>query len=77
MATLTMALTIMGTNTLHYALNVLPLHAILNSEWGSKVEISFSLKMVMLHIKLKRMELLISCRQIFCPYTHPRPLGVV
>ena len=29
----------------------------------------------MLHIKLKGMEHRVPCYHIFCPYTHPRPLG--
>ena len=37
----------------------------------------FSLKVVMLHIKLKEMECRVPCKQIFCPYTHINPWGGV
>ena len=36
----------------------------------------FSLKVVMLHIKLEGgMEYRALCKHMFCPYTHPRPPG--
>ena len=35
------------------------------------------LKVVMLHFKLKGMEDRAHCKHIFCPYTHPQPLGPV
>ena len=35
----------------------------------------FFLKKVMLHIKLMGMEHRAPCKQMFCPYTHPGPLG--
>ena len=33
--------------------------------------------MVTLHIKLKGMTSATTCKHIFCPHTHPRPLGGV
>ena len=36
----------------------------------------FFLKVVMLHIKFIGMEHIASCKHIFCPYTHPRPVGL-
>ena len=42
---------------------------------GSKVKTFFFLKVVMLHIKFKGMEHRTPCKNIFCPYTQPRPLG--
>ena len=45
--------------------------------WGQKVETYIFLKVVMLHIKLNGMNHTISCKQIFCPYQHTRPLGGV
>ena len=44
--------------------------------WGQKVK-TFFLKIVMLHIKLKGLELRAPCKHIFCPNTHPRPVGSV
>ena len=35
----------------------------------------FFLKVVMLHIKLKRMFYKATCRFLFCPNTHPQPSG--
>ena len=35
----------------------------------------FSLKVVMLHIKLKGMEHRAPCKHIICPYTQPQPVG--
>ena len=35
----------------------------------------FLFKVVMLHIKLKGMEHRTPCKYIFCPYTHPEPVG--
>ena len=40
---------------------------------GSKVKTFFSLKVVLLHIKLKVMEHRASRKDISCPYTHPQP----
>ena len=40
-------------------------------------DIVFVLKVDMLHIQLKEMELRAPCKHIFCHYTHPRPLGGV
>ena len=37
---------------------------------------TFFLKIDMLHIKLKGMEQRAPCKHIFCPCTHPRPLGL-
>ena len=31
--------------------------------------------MVILHIKFKKMKGITTCKQIFCPYTHHRPVG--
>ena len=45
------------------------------SHMDQKVKTYFFLKVVMLHIKLKGMEHRAPCKHIFCPYTHPRPLG--
>ena len=44
---------------------------------GQKVKIQLYQNMVMLHIKLKGMTNAATRRHIFCPYTHPRPLGGV
>ena len=47
--------------------NILPLHTSLTSGVGSKGKnIYFFLKVVMLHIKLKRMKGRTLCKQIFC-----------
>ena len=35
----------------------------------------FILNVVMLHNKLKAVELKALCKHIFCPYTHPQPVG--
>ena len=43
--------------------------------WGQKVKIQLFQSMVMLHIKLKGMKNAAACKPIFCPYTHPQPLG--
>ena len=40
-----------------------------------KVKIQHFQNMVMLHIKLKGMSNAATCKRIFCPYTHPRPVG--
>ena len=37
----------------------------------------WSLKIVMLHMRLKGMKRTITRKQIICPYTHPKPLGRV
>ena len=47
----------------------LSLHAHLTPEVGQKVKTVFFLKPVMLHIKLKAMIRMITCKQIVCPYT--------
>ena len=46
-------------------------------KWGVKrsKQIFFSLKVVMLHIKLKGMEHRAPCKHIFCAYTHPWSMG--
>ena len=41
---------------------------------GSKVKIFF-LNVVMLHIKLMGVLHRAPCKHMFCPNTHPRPLG--
>ena len=43
--------------------------------WGQNC-FFFFLKVVMLHIKLKRVEHRTPCKHIFCPYAHPRLLGL-
>ena len=60
---------------------ILPLHAPSPPWVGSKhfsessqVKTFFS-KVVMLHTKLKGMELREPCMHIFYPYTHPQPVG--
>ena len=45
--------------------------------WGQKVKIKLFHNLVMVHIKLNEMENAATCKHIFCPYTHPRLLGVV
>ena len=40
-----------------------------------KVKLQLFQNMVMLHIKLKGITNAARCKHIFCPYTHPRPLG--
>ena len=40
--------------------------------WG---QIQLFKSTVMLHIKLKKMANAATYKHIFCPYTHPRPLG--
>ena len=52
---------------------VLSLHTPSSPRMGSKVKTIYSLKVVMLHIKLKVMEHRASWKHIFCPYTHPQP----
>ena len=39
---------------------------------GSKCQIPLFQNMVMLHVQIKGTD---ECKQIFCPYTHPRPQG--
>ena len=39
------------------------------------VKISLFQNMVVLEIKVKGMTNSVTCKQIFCPCTHPRPLG--
>ena len=41
--------------------------------WGWVKGQNILLKVVMLHIKLKGMELRAPCEHIFCPYTHSIP----
>ena len=52
----------------------LSLHTPSNPGVGQKVK-HFLLKVLMLHIKLKRMENGAPCKHISCPYIQPRPLG--
>ena len=54
--------------------NILPTDTPLTMGWVQKVK-PFFFKVVMLHIKLKGIEYRAPWKQIFCPYTHPRPLG--
>ena len=54
--------------------NISPLCAPSTPGVGSKDQNIFFLKMVMLHIKLKRMTCTTTCKQYFCPYTHSQPL---
>ena len=49
----------------------------LHPQAGSNGQTIFWLKVVMLHIKLKGMECRVTCKHIFCPYTHPQPLDGV
>ena len=50
--------------------NILPLH----TPWvGSKCQNNVFLKVVMLHTKLTGMKHRTQCKQIICPFTHPRP----
>ena len=56
--------------------HILSLHTPSTPGVGSEGKnIFFLLKVVMLHIKLKGMEYRAPCKHIFCPYTHPQPLG--
>ena len=55
--------------------HILSLHTPSNPWVGQKVKTCIFLKVVLLHIKLKRMEHRASCKRIFCPYTHPQHLG--
>ena len=43
--------------------------------WGKKVKIQLFQNMVMLHITLSGITNAATRKHIFCPYTHPRPLG--
>ena len=52
------------------------MHA-LNPQMGSKFLNSFILNEVMLHIKLKVIELIAPCKHIVCPYTHPQHAGCI
>ena len=45
------------------------------STGGERRSKDFFLKVVVLYIKLKRMEHRAKCKHIFCPYMYPRPLG--
>ena len=57
--------------------NILSLHAPFASGWDLKFVFYFS-EIAMLHIKLTRIKhLRVPYKQIFCPFTHPRPLGGV
>ena len=53
-------------------------HRHIINRWGEEVKRSkdFFLKVVMLYIKLKRMEHRAKCKYIFCPYMYPWPLGL-
>ena len=42
---------------------------------GQKIKTFFP-KVVVSHIKLQEMEHGTPCTHIFCPYSHPRPLGL-
>ena len=42
---------------------------------GIKVKIQLFQNMVMLHIKLEGMKNAVTCKHMFYPYKHPRPLG--
>ena len=42
--------------------------------WRQNFKIQLFQNMVMLHIKLKGMTKIATCKHIFCPYIHPRPL---
>ena len=53
----------------------LPLHTSWTPGLVSKGH--FFLKVVMMHIELKRMKCTITFKAIVCPYTHPQPLGLV
>ena len=55
--------------------NIFPVDTPSTPDEGSKGKNIFFLKVVMLHIKLKGMEHRGPYKHIFCPYTHPRPLG--
>ena len=59
----------------HHASPYSVLTHILDPSVGVKGQTFFLLKEVGLHIKLKGTEHSASCNHIFCPYTHPRPLG--
>ena len=56
--------------------NMQEIHASLTSEWGQMVKTGFLEKMVMLHLKLKRMTRTTTCNQSFIPfrYRYARPL---
>ena len=57
-----------------HATHILSLHTPAIPGAGSKVKIFFSLKVVMLHIKLEGgMEHRALCKHMLCPDTHPRP----
>ena len=55
-------------------LNSLPVN-LTDPGGGQKVKILRFKKMVVSHIKLKGMTNAVTCKHIYCPYTHPRPLG--
>ena len=42
---------------------------------GSKGQMQLFQNMIMFHIKLNAITNAATCKHIFCPYTHPRPLG--
>ena len=48
----------------------------IDTGWGQNVKTFFSLKVVLLHIKLKGIGHRASCKHIFYPYTHPRSVGL-
>ena len=43
--------------------------------WDQKFKIQRFQNMIMLHIKLNEIANAATRKHIFCPYTHPRPLG--
>ena len=53
----------------------MPLYTLQTPGWGQNVKPFVFLKVVMLNFKLKGMERRAPRKQIFCPYSHPRPLG--
>ena len=57
--------------------HILSLHTPFGPRVGSKGRNIFLLKVVMLYIRLKGMELRVSRKHIFCPYTHSQPVGWV
>ena len=55
--------------------HILSLHTPSATGVWSNGQTIFFMKFVILHIKLKGVELRAPCKHIFCPYTHPLPLG--
>ena len=54
--------------------NILPIDPLCDTG-SQKVKVHFFQKMVILRTKSKGMTNARTCKHIFCPYTHPRPLG--